>query len=709
MINLFIAGDTNQNKHFSFTYKNGVPMRNFIKVKVIVLFIFICSGLLYSQDSPIKWGEIPRVDLEMKSYPKDTNATAVILCDYGESNIDDDFNVVFNRILRVKIFNSTGYKWATQIITLYTKDHIQKILDIEGVTYNLDENGKIVATELDDDDIFDEQINDEHTSYKFTLPNLKPGCVIEIKYKILSTSLYFIQNWTFQHDEPVEWSEYRIIFPPNVVYSGLYGGYEPWYAKQVLIVDKRYGGYASTLLGEIVKCHEFRYVVKDAPAIRKEPYITTTDDYVNKVEVQLAGYVFPMHREDNVLGTWEKVVSELVENDNFGEKIDVTGDVEDLAAKITNGLTTPEEKLNKIYQWITRSIVWNNKKRVMADNDVDDVLELKKGSNAEITFLLLSLLKSVGIEGYPVILSTRENGMIQELYPIVDQFNYCVAKVLIGNKSYLVDATNPLRPMDLLPAKILGVRGLAIKEGKGPVEWVNFTSANNNVDKTLINVKISKDGSLKGTVEDAYGKYRSLSVREELGNKKDIDLAKELLDSESEGFSVDSASILNRDSLDASLRVESQISSSTYAQKSGDLIYINPFMVHRLKENPFKTKVRKFPVDYAYPNSQVIIMNFELPEGYELKEPLNRKGYYLENDIAYTRQMTVDDNRVQILSKMDIKKAKINPDEYEKLKNLYTQIVSAQSEQLVIGPKETKIESEKNVKTKTDKINVGIK
>ncbi|MFZ0453308.1 MAG: transglutaminase domain-containing protein [Ignavibacteriaceae bacterium] len=684
-------------------------MNNLFKFKILILIIFICAGFLYSQEPPIKWGEIPQVDLEMKSYPKDTNATAVILCDYGESDIDDDFNIIFDRILRVKILNRNGYKWGTLSIVLNTKDHLEDISNIEGVTYNLDDNGKIAATELDNDDIFEEKIDDDHTGYKFTLPNLKPGCIIEVKYKIISRSIYFIQSWTFQHDEPVEWSEYRVFFPPNIVYDGIYSGFEPWYAKQLLSVDKHYGGYASTILGEIVKCHEFRYVVKDAPAIREEPYITTTDDYVNKVEIQLAGYVFPRSRENNVLGSWEKVVSELIENDNFGEKIDVTGDVEDLAAKITKDLITPEDKVKAVYNWVTKSIVWDGKNRVTADNDVDDVLELKKGSNAEITFLLLSLLKSVGIEGYPVILSTRGNGKMQELYPIINQFNYCVAKVVIGNKSYIIDGTNPLRPMDLLPSKILGVSGLAIKEGEGPVEWINFTCDKNNINKTLINVKINKDGSLTGIVDDSYGEYRSLSVREDLRNKKEIDFAKELFDSESEGFSIDSVSILNKDSLDAPLKIKSQISSSAYVQKSGDLVYINPFMVHRLKENPFKTKVRKFPVDYAYPNSIVIIMNYELPEGYELKEPFSKKGYYLENDIAYTRQMMVENNRIQIISKMEIKNSTITPNDYEKLKNIYSQNVSAQSEQLVIGPKKIPDKPGKNAKTKTEKINVGSK
>ncbi len=683
-------------------------MSNILKICFLIPILFL-SNFLFAQDPPIKWGEIPRVDLEMKSYPKDTNATAVILCDYGESNINDDFNITFSRILRVKILNSNGYKWGTRSITVYTKDHTERIYDIEGVTYNLDDNGKIITTELDDDDIFKEEVDDHNTSYRFTLPNLKPGCVIEIRYKIESQSLFLIPDWTFQHNEPVEWSEYRVFFPPNIAYAGVYAGYEPWFVKQTLDIDKHYNAPASNILGDMVKCHEFRYVVKDAPAIREEPYITTTDDYVNKVDIQLAGYYFPGSEKKNVLGDWQTLISELLDEDNFGDKIDITGDVEEIAAKITKGLSTPEEKMKVIYNWVSKSIVWNGINRVTADKDVDEVLEVKKGSNAEITFLLLSMLKSVGIDGYPIILSTRGNGKIQELYPIIFQFNYCVAKVVIGGKSYLLDATNPLRPMDVLPSKILGVKGLAIKEGEGPAEWVMFSSDKSNTNKTLISVKINKDGSLSGIVDDSYGEYKSLSVREDLNNKKDIDYAKELFDSESEGFSVDSVSIINKDSLDAPLKIKSLISSSTYAQKSGDLIYLNPFMIHRLKENPFKTKVRKFPVDYAYPTSHVIIMNFELPEGYELKEPLSKKGYYLEDDIAYTRQMMVDNNRIQIISKMDINKSKIDPNDYDKLKNIYSQIVSAQSEQLVLGPEEIKADPENNAKTKTSKISVGSK
>ena len=65
--------------------------------KFVLSVLFISSTFIFapafSQDAPITWGDIPRADLEMKSYEPDSNASAVILCDYGESHYNDLLNM----------------------------------------------------------------------------------------------------------------------------------------------------------------------------------------------------------------------------------------------------------------------------------------------------------------------------------------------------------------------------------------------------------------------------------------------------------------------------------------------------------------------------------------------------------------------------------------------------------------------------------------
>jgi len=168
---------------------------------VLFFLYLVFSQSSFAQDPPIKWGEIPKADLEMKSYLPDTNASALIICDYGESFFNDQLNIVYNRHLRVKILTAKGYEWGTHSVRIYTKDSDQRIKVIEGVTYSLDDKGNVVNTELEKKDVFEEE-DGNYTIYKFTLPALKPGCVIEIRYTIESESLWDMKNWVFQHSEP---------------------------------------------------------------------------------------------------------------------------------------------------------------------------------------------------------------------------------------------------------------------------------------------------------------------------------------------------------------------------------------------------------------------------------------------------------------------------------------------------------------------------
>jgi len=50
--------------------------RNFISIlnRIVLLMALVAPSLLLAQDK-IKWGEVPRADLEMKIFPADTNAT----------------------------------------------------------------------------------------------------------------------------------------------------------------------------------------------------------------------------------------------------------------------------------------------------------------------------------------------------------------------------------------------------------------------------------------------------------------------------------------------------------------------------------------------------------------------------------------------------------------------------------------------------------
>jgi len=651
---------------------------------LLILSAFI-STPAFSQDAPITWGDIPRTDLEMKSYAPDSNASAVILCDYGESHYNDLLNIEYTRHLRVKILTPKGYTFGTQTVRLYTNNRIETLHDVEGITYSLDERGNVVKSELQQNDIFREKIDDKNSRFKFTLPGLKPGCVLEIRYIIESKDPWRMRDWFFQCSEPTRWSEYRIRFPKAFIYNAVTRGYERYVINDIRDTIQVFAGDAQDLLSETgSKAVIRRWAVQNAPAIRDEPFMTTTDDYINRVYIQLGSYKFARQFQKKILKSWSVLAQELLDNEYFGDKIDKTIKIKKLAAEVTAHAVSSQEKMASLYYWVASNIVWSGNETAFGYQKVNDVLESKKGSSAEINFLLLSLLKSADIQCDPVILSTRENGKIQEWYPLLSQFNYVIACAEIDSLVYYLDATDPLRPIGLLPAKILNTRGLIVdKTGQ---EWVTFSTPKHFTNNSFAMAALKEDGTLSGTVDDTYREYAALANRRNLKDKKEKDILKEALNIEQFGITVDSAHIENKDSIDLPLKYKAWISSSDYAQGTGDVLYINPHFLHRSTENPFKTEVRKFPVDYSYQRSYTASLLLTIPEDFEVKETLQNRMFTLGSNLAtYKRLVQVDGNQIQLIGDLEIRSTVITPEYYAKLKDFYAQIVSAESEQLVLA------------------------
>ena len=307
---------------------------------LIVILFGLFSFKLLPQEPKVEWGEIPKSDLKMTSYPSDTNATAVILYEYAESKLDDDLSVILSVHRRIKILNQSGFDKGTVTIILNTNDNEERLYDVEGATYSLNDQDEIIKTEFNNDEIFEDEVIKNRTRYKFTMPALKPGCVIEYKYNIVSKYLSDVKDWTFQEDEPVRWSEYKFRFPKNIAYAVVKRGYEPWEISQLNEVTQVFSGRAALLLGsDMPKCWEYVLAVKNIPALRDEPYITTIDDYTNVVNIQLAGYNLTNGNIRRFFTDWPALIDELLDLDDFGNKIDVSGDVEDLGNKITKGIT----------------------------------------------------------------------------------------------------------------------------------------------------------------------------------------------------------------------------------------------------------------------------------------------------------------------------------------------------------------------------------
>ncbi|HLZ16164.1 MAG TPA: DUF3857 domain-containing protein, partial [Cyclobacteriaceae bacterium] len=463
----------------------------------VLLAFYLCQSLgSFCQKPPAKFGEIPKEDMVLTVYAPDSSAAAVILFEYGVSYIStttNDAKLLVENHVRIKILKSEGLEKANvQIPYYFSQSREDNITNLKASTYNL-EDGKIVETKLGKEGTFKEKFNRNFNILKFTFPNVKVGSVLEYSYKKTSDQIAQFPNWRFQGDIPRRLSEYWAMIPDFFFFEKYMQGYIPLTAGTI---------ESASYYGQSVKANH--YVSEHVPAFKPEPYMTSEDDYVSKINFALSHYQFPEQPMHEVMGSWQKLSELLLSYESFGKVITASGFLKDDVAQITAGMTEPLQKIAAISNYVRQNFEWDGTKDYTADQ-LKKVFEKRKGTSGDLNLLLGSLLDKAGFDVEMVLLSTRDHGFIREAYPMERQFNYTICSVKAGDKTLLLDATEKYLPYDVLPSRCLNGRGLRIS--KTNFGWIDITSKAK--EKTYINADLvlTDAGKLEGKITYALDGY----------------------------------------------------------------------------------------------------------------------------------------------------------------------------------------------------------
>ncbi len=670
-------------------------------MSISVLFIY--SLLLQAQKPPIKFGEVPLEQLKMTTYEKDSSAAAVVLADYGESIIaytqGIGFTLKFERVTRIKILSKDGLDQANFSIPLYHNgSNVEKLSGLKAVTYNL-ENGKVVESKLKSDAVFKEKYDANIDLTKITLPNVKEGSVIEITYRILSDFITVnFQDWEFQKDIPVVWSEYRATVPEYFNYDKYMQGYIVLSANEhsrkpnsiTINSSERTGdprGAVNTSFSsDRVDFQEdhFRWVAVDVPAFKSEPFITTPRDYISKINFELSFTQFPNQPVKTYLGNWDNVNTTYADSPDFGGQVTGNGFLKKNVEAITSGLISPEEKMDAICNYVKQTVEWDELNRKYVSTTLKKVLDEKKGNSADINLLLASMLNKAELNVFPVLLSTREHGFIREATPAESQFNYVVCLVRIGEKNILLDATDKLLPTGTIPERCLNGNGLVVsKEG---FQWIKLQSPGKSRRAVNADLVLDDSGELKGKLTLDRTGYYAQGARQNYFSKGEADYVKDFLGSRSWGLN--KSEFLNATEVKQAFKETHILSIADHTTTAGQMIYINPFIMEQQITNPFKLEQREYPVDYGSPFENIYLVKVQLPDGYTVEEAPKSKIMSLPGSAAkYLYNVVQTGNSISISSNLTINQSLFTQDEYPNLREFYNQMVAKQAEQIVLKKK----------------------
>ncbi len=590
---------------------------------------------------------IPKVsiaDLQRTSYPIDTTAEAIILFDVGHF---EGFN--FDRNLRVKILKKSGLKWGNWTFNSPSSNTFKVTV------YNL-EKGQVIAEKATDKSVFEEQVVNQFHVGKVFAPNVKVGSIIDISYR--------------HYDLPFEWRFQELI---PVLYN------------QLTIAESA-DTYKKTFFGfeKVTSNGPGQWSAVNIPAFKPEPFINSYSNYITKFQFQVESVMNFYRRAGDksyveLSTTWQKVIELLNKDPKFGGIVNGCGFLNEFA-KVTRERMdlNRQQKIEAAIQYVKKNMKWNKQETIFASVDLrNNFLVDHDGSVADVNLILISLLNKMDIKAYPVVLSTRSNGMLVEYSATISKLNFVVGLVLDDKNKMLVDATSPDTRPGMLPPNCLNGKGLVIR--KDTVQWEDLNQGFRDIKRQYTALGINEDGTATAKVIRDYEGYGYVTWVDTLkSNNKDSELLKNKITREYPDLRILSYAITVRDSIKGVSQEVIDIDASQQVIEADGEALLNPFPFFEYAANPLREAERKLPLDLWSPRDITSTVAVQLPKGYTLREiPPSEKFSIPDGSASFTYLASANNinNTVQFKIVVKLSKPVYTEIEYQELRQFFSHIV----------------------------------
>jgi hypothetical protein len=627
------------------------------------IVLFTLSIQAQNFDDP--FGNFTPQDVSLKVCDFDKDADAVIIHDIARSTYNNNYNLVTERRIKFKVLKDQGKDRGNIKIRYYSEDDFEIIHKIDAVVFNpIPPNGG-TKTELQQKNIYRKKLNKLISEVSFALPNVQVGSIIEYKYTSTMQHYGGLRDWYFQTDIPVMLSSYRLFIMENVEFA--------------------YSVYKSSLLNVDVKpdsrSGSVYFEMRNIAGLRNEPFMTSEKDYLQRVTFQFAGYKDYFGKKKYAT-TWKDLAKELMDHKMFGHQIEKELSDTREAKALWENTAQPVEKMKQVFEFVRSNFEWTNVYSTYSENGIKEVWSSKRGYSADINLLLLNLLKSAGIEAYPLLVSEREKGAVDTTYPYLDQFTKVVAYVAAEGKNYILDATDKQTPAHLIPVGLLNTKGFVVDK-KNP----GFISIEDKRGKNLrlVNLRASIDNGGILHAAAAVNSYDYGRIGKADDYKHDKGKYQQNFLSAYTELKVDSFVVKGLEAENIAMQHEFKMDYAL--TRSGDYLLLNYNLFTGFEKNPFIAENRFSNIDFGTRQGLVFNEIIAVP-GLETESiPKNIRLVTPDNSMAFIREIKRVENEIQIGLRVDINKSEYIPAEYHLVKDFYKKMFEAINEPIVFKAK----------------------
>lgn len=643
-------------------------MKHIFILAAVLMFSFVSVAQKNKTGDTPDWGKVAIEDLQSKTCDFDKDAEAVVLFDVGTLFCNDRYEIEMQRHVRIKIINQKGFERANIKIPFRNYNKTEQVYELAAHTINLDKSGQIVVSELEKKSFVTKPIDKRTAETVFAFPDVKEGSIIEYKYVITGN---FLRSWYFQKSIPVKYSRYIIDFPDEVELATIPHCNLPYDVNQGLVLNR-----------EVSK-----YVMKNIPALRDEPYILNEEDYLQRLDTRLVA-VNPKNGLRQVfLKSWPEEIKDLLMDPDFGDQVKKniphTLDL-DSALK---GIKDPFLKMKTIHHYVRKNMEWNGYSNIWAMSGVKSAWNDKKGTSGEINLILINLLKDAGLSAYPILVSTHDNGLVNTTLPGISQFNKVMAYVTIGDAFYVLDATDKKTPTHVIPEDVVMNQGLVI-EKVDTYTWGWKTLSNPAAPRvSIITLRTDINDSLMMSGEGYVSNNDIERIeRTQFLKKGKDDYVKHYFTDRNNDTKVTEFEVDNQES--DSLPLVQKFKFKHAIGNSGEYNFFNVNLFSGLEKNPFLIEERFSDVFFGRNQSYVINALVTIPAGYTFEEtPKNIRMITPDSSLYFTRISRVENQDLSVRITLDFKKPFYSAEEYPNFKEFYKMLFEMLNDQYVFKKK----------------------
>lgn len=579
-----------------------------------ILFLFIVCltfGYPVGVFAGDEWRQVDPADIALKApvVEKDADAEAI----FWEVRLSDEVEggtprTVLHHYVRIKVFGDRGRESQSKIDIPFLGNW--KIQDVAARTIKPD--GSIL--ELKKEDVLErtiEKLNGTKIKAKsFAMPGVEPGAIIEYRWK--ETRNDRLANYIrlyFQRDVPVQLVKYYIkplSFP----------GFE--YAMRAQTFN------CATSPFQKEKDGFYSVTMTNIPAFHEEPRMPPED------AVRPWMLIF-YSKETDLKGEkyWQDYGKRSYEE--FKSLMKVSDEVKTASATAIADATTPEEKLEKIFDFCRAKIKNTNddamgltpdeRAKLKENKAPADTLKRGMGTGRDIDMLFASMAIAAGFDARVVRLSDRGDTFFDKAFPD-DYFiqSYDIA-VKVGDAWRFYDPAALYLPLGMLRWQEESQQAL-LSDPKQPI-WLMtpLSPPDKSKVKRTAKLTLSEDGTLEGNAHIEYyghpGAYRKEWDDDDSPAQRE-DTLREMVKKQMSTAEITDIKIENITDPMKPYTYNYHIRVPDYAQRTGKRLFLQPeFFEHGIAPL-FSGSERKYPVYFDYPWSEEDVVTIDLPIGFSL-------------------------------------------------------------------------------------------